>query len=56
MTSIPVDLHRELATSNKAMPTTEPWTWRSLVQFTVIGLVLFGVLFGFMYALGAVAQ
>jgi hypothetical protein len=52
MTSVPVELHRELANPKKALPTPEPWTWRSLVQFSVIGVALFSTLFAFMYAIG----
>jgi hypothetical protein len=53
MTTVPVDLHRELAKSTKAPPIPEPWTWREMLQFTVVGLVLFSMLFAFMFALGS---
>ena len=51
MTSMPVDLHRELADKNLP-PIPEPWTWRDTFRFTAVGAVLFGVLFAFMFALG----
>ncbi|MDE2476747.1 MAG: hypothetical protein KGO48_16960 [Alphaproteobacteria bacterium] len=45
MTNRPVELHKMAA-----IP--EPWRWRDTLWFTVWGLVLFSVLFGFMFSLG----
>jgi hypothetical protein len=53
MTTIPVDLHRELAKSNKALPAPEPWTWREVLAVPMIGVAIFVILFAFMYAIGS---
>jgi hypothetical protein len=43
--------HPELA-SNNVTAISEPWTWRDTLRFTVVGAVLFGVMFAFMFSLG----
>jgi hypothetical protein len=53
MTSMPVDLHRELTRNEKLPPVPEPCTWRDLLAFTLIGAAIFGILFALMYALGS---
>lgn len=50
MTTVPVDLHKNAANTTPAIP--EPWRWRDTLWFTVWGLLLFSVLFGFMFSLG----
>ncbi len=47
MTTVPVDLHREIATP--AIP--EPWTIGDTLKFSVVGLVLFVAMFAFMFSL-----
>ena len=47
MTSMPVNLHRDLA-SNNLPPIPEPWTWRDTLRFTVVGAVL-GFVGGFFH-------
>ena len=51
MTTVPVDLHRDL--NKQELPAIpEPWTLRDTLRFAVVGLVLFSVLFAFMFSLG----
>ncbi len=53
MTSIPVDLHKNLGNGVRQLPAIpEPWTLRDTVLFSVIGLVLFNLLFACMFSLG----
>ena len=47
MTTVPVNLHRELETP--AIP--EPFTVGDALKFSIVGLVIFTTLFAFMFSL-----